>query len=357
MIRRRPRATSSILRASAVLGVLAALAPACSSDPDSSFLQAVDLQQAEGVELAFDRNSIVDSAQFTDIDGLDVSAIDAFFIRNKSPYKRSSFLATYQSNGVRAADAIMRASRTYHINPLAFLVYAQAAEGLVSATEYPFPPSRVEYVFRCGCLQEDDCLPDLAGFDRQVDCLGRQLRVALDEIAANGLTASNWGPDHTSLTLDGRKVTPIDDATAAIYDHLPVVAEGKGGGSWLFWNVWNLYAVAIDYFGPLGGEVGSGGIGDGCTSDAQCGFEGGTCAANYPDGMCTLACNGSCPTNPDAVEGFCVDFQENGGFCLPVCNPGASACRPGYKCQRLARFGGGGGDDSQYVCFPDAAQP
>lgn len=325
-----------------------ALAPGCKSDPDHGVLQDADFEIPKGQEAPFDKNTIVDTAAFTDVDGLDVKVVQKFL--HKNAYDRSSFLETYQSNGVTAADAIARASRTYRINPLVFLVEAEAREGLVGEVEYPFPPERVEYVFRCGCLEKDNCLPALAGFDRQVDCLGRAYRVALDAIAASEQTPAGWGKDKTSTTLDNVKVTPTTEATAAVYDHMPRVAEGAAGGAWLFWNVWNLYAGAIDYAGPIGGPSGGAWIGDQCISAAGCGFEKATCATNYPGGLCTVSCKGDCPSQPDKPESFCADFKTNGGFCLRVCNPNAPACRDGYMCSRLKRFGAADTGDSKFVC-------
>jgi hypothetical protein len=300
------------------------------------------------MEAHFDRNTIFDRASFEDIDGIDGEAVQNFL--HKNAYDRASFLETYQSNGVSAANAIAVAARTYRINPLVFLVEAEAVQGLLGAVNYPFPPERVEYVFRCGCLTADNCLPELAGFDKQVDCLGRSLRVGLDAIAASQATTSGWGKDKTSTTLDGLKVTPTTEATAVVYDNNPRVDEGGGSGSWLFWNVWNVYAAAINYSGPIGGAAGGGWIGDACASVAGCGFDMATCATNYPGGLCTVSCTGDCPSQPDKPESFCADFKTNGGFCLQVCNPGASACRDGYMCSRLKKFGAADNTTSMTVC-------
>ncbi len=321
---------------------------ACSKSAGHGALQDKDFQIPMGVETTFDKNTILDTAAFSDVNGIDGPTVQKFL--HKTPYDRPSFLETYQSNGLRASDAIARSARTYRLNPLVFLVEAEATEGLLGEVEYPFPPERVEYVFRCGCLDGNNCLPELAGFDRQVDCLGRRLRVALDAITANGATTSGWGKDKTSTTLDNQKVTPTTEATAAIYDYLPRVAEGGQGGSWLFWNVWNEYAAGIDYAGPIGGAMGGGWIGDSCMATPECGVEGATCATNYPGGLCTVPCKGDCPSQPDKPESFCADFKANGGFCLAVCNPGAPACRNGFTCARLKRFGATDTTDSKFVC-------
>lgn len=347
---RAARALRSLFALVALGGLVAE--GGCSSEPDLGVLKEADLKAVAGVEAKFDRNAIVDSASLKDVDGIDAAVIQRLFRR--TPYDRPSFLETYQSNGVRASDAVARAARTYRINPLFFLVKAQIAQGLLGESNYPFPPERVEYVFRCGCQYAGSCAPLLAGFDKQVDCLGRQLRASLDAIARDGLTASSWGPDKTSTTLDGLKVTPASDATAALYDLNPYVLEGKAGGNWLFWNVWNLYASKTDYAGPIGGAPGGAWIGEACDADGTCGFPNATCATNYPQGLCTTSCEGDCPQEPDKPLTFCADFKTQGGFCFAICNPGAPACRTGYKCQLLAKFGGKAGD-ARHVCYPEVA--
>jgi len=332
-----------------------ALAPACAKKEDPGFFQPQDFKPPKGSEegegsepVVFDRNNIVDTAALADFEALKAVEIQKFL--HRTPYDRPTFLETYQSNGVRASDAIARAARTYRINPLAFLVAAQGTQGLIGEVNYPFPPERVEYVFRCGCLQGVDCLPELAGFDRQVDCLGRQLRVALDQIAVNEETAGGWGKDKTSITLDNLKVTPANEGTAVVYDRAPRVAEGAPGGAWFFWNLFRVYAAGADYSGPIGGAAGAGWIGDKCTTAASCGLEGALCATDYPDGLCTVKCKGDCPTQPDKPESFCADFKANGGYCLSVCNLTAPSCRTGYKCVTTKRFGSTTASDSKPVC-------
>jgi hypothetical protein len=342
---RRLRGLPSVSLVVLALGV----SSACGEDPPATVLQPLDLKPPEDA-FPFDRNAIVDPASFTDTETLDAKAVQRFL--GKTPYGRPSFLETYQSNGVRAADAIISAARQYRINPLVFLVFAQTTQGLVGERNYPFPPERVEYVFRCGCLAAKDCLPQLAGFDRQVDCFGRMLREAIDEIKLFETTASGWGPNKTSLTLDNVKVTPDNEATAVVYDRIPRVAEGKPGGTWAFWNIWNLYAPNLDYAGPIGNFDGRW-IGEPCAADASCGVEGAICATNYPDGLCTVSCDGSCPTQPSRPDSFCAKFRDR-GFCLTICNPAAPQCRQGYQCRRVQ---GVSADASEHVCSPEAVEP
>ena len=153
---------------------------ACSSGSDWAWAQA-DFVPSEG--LPFDPNLLVDqTASLTDPYSLpDVASIQTFLAQ--TPYGTESFLATYASNGVSAATAIANASSTYQLNPLLFLVRAEADQALVTQTTYPTPATRVEYAFGYDydevpspAPQTPQCDPQLAGFDKQVDCLTRTIR-------------------------------------------------------------------------------------------------------------------------------------------------------------------------------------
>src|SRR5262249_31794933 len=154
----------------------------------------------------FNPNNLLEDVAFTDSDTKDATEIRKVF--DRTPYDSRSFLGTYQSNGIQAADAVARSARTYGINPIVFLVYLEMTEGLVGLREYPVPPNRVEYVFQCGCYTRDNCEQALAGLDRQLDCLGRQLRTAFDDIVAKRQSVAGWGKGKESLTIDGIGVTP-----------------------------------------------------------------------------------------------------------------------------------------------------
>jgi hypothetical protein len=321
----------------------ACLAAACAKPgTEHTYLQADDLQ---GGATNFDHNEILDTPSFTDARGVDATQLQRFLAH--TPYKRPSFLATYQSNGVRAVDSVMVAAAKYGINPLVFLVRAEVDQGLVGEQFYPQPPSRVEYVFGCGCPGVGACDPRLAGFDVQVDCLGRALRRSLDAIATDAVTEGGFGPGVESTTLDGVKVTPHDEATAALYQYTPKVGFGSSG-NWLFWHIWQNYALGADYVGPIGPSGQTSWIGDACKTDPTCGYAGGICATNYPGGLCTAPCTTDCPADTSRVPTFCASFQQ-AGYCLAVCNPSvAASCRDGYTCKKVQRFGNA--NESQNVC-------
>jgi len=308
----------------------------CAKSSSDSPLEASDLVTLEDAK--FDTSTIMDLEVLQDSLAFDAAAIQRFLER--TPYRRPSFLATYQSNGVRASDALYRAAVANHINPFVMLVRAQALQGLVGTQFYPFPPARVEYAFRCGCSSDSNCDAAQAGFDRQANCLARKLRQNLDAIAANGETVGGWAPGRASNTLDNQKVTPKDAATAALYQENPVVGTGKSD-EWLFWNIWQNYAAFLQYIGPSGGGGQGAWIGEACKGDSSCVAPGATCATTFPNGgMCISACTDSCPTEVGRPESFCADFGEQGGYCLPKCNPSVpGSCRTDYECRAIYQYG------------------
>jgi hypothetical protein len=222
--------------------VLAALAfvVACSHASQSeNATPSQDLSLTDGT--TFDKNEILDLASFTDTQ-IERDTLQCFL--EHTPYSHPSFLSTYVSNGIRASDALIGVGAKYGINPFVLLVRLEVTQGLVEQAGYPAPSSRVEYVFRCGCVSADQCDPSLAGLDKQLDCLARELRASVDEVKANGMTPGGWGTRQAATTLDGEQVMPKDESTAALYQYEPIVGTGKRG-NWLFWNVWQKYAAAL----------------------------------------------------------------------------------------------------------------
>ena len=305
-----------------VLVALVPLVVACTKSGEGWALAAQDLQSSGA---SFDPGAILDPASMQDEAALDAGAIEQFL--QQTPYGGPSFLAAYSSNGVPASDAIAAAAQRYTLDPIVFLVRAEMDQGLVASSTYPTPASRVEYAFGCGCSAPGSCDPTYAGFDVQVDCLGAALRDALDAVAATGQTAGGWGPNLASTTLDGVAVTPRDDS-------------------------WQEFAGSLGYSPPGGAPGPAAWIGDACLGSGVCSYDGteGTCATQFPGGLCTLACTASCPTSSAEVQTFCADFGSEGGFCLAVCNPSDPQCRAGYVCETVKQFGDTAA--SADVCFP-----
>lgn len=223
--------------------VLVVALMACGPSADGGVLRPQDTKLQDGV--TFDPTLLMTDSSFVDVTPADVASILQFL--QKTPYDQPSFLATYASNGVTAPLAIVRSARKYRINPIVFLAHAERAQGLIGSKAYPFPSTRVEFVFGCGCNAPGQCDLAVSGFDKQVDCLGRALRTNLDQLAANGATDGGWAIGTATKTIDGALVTPQTNATAALYQYLPLVSANK-----TYFTIFQLYANALSYFDPGG---------------------------------------------------------------------------------------------------------
>jgi hypothetical protein len=217
----------------------------CSAASTSLAFDPSDAVASKGY--SFNRGKFLDDSTVTQPFG-SLERFQRFL--EKTAYLRPSFLETYSSNGVTAAEAIVGASERYRINPVLVLALLQFKQGLISSPTYPVPTSRVEFAFDCGCNSKGTCEPTFAGFDRQVDCIVGAYRRRLDAVTNKGRTPGGWGIGQDGLSLDGVRFAPETNATAAFYDLFPVVGTGDRGAS-LFWNIFVRYARYLNLSIPM----------------------------------------------------------------------------------------------------------
>lgn len=100
-------------------------------------------------------------------------------------------------------------------------------------------------------------------------------------------------------------------------------------------------------------------IGSACASDADCAYDGGRClteAEGYPRGMCSVACERTCPDAVGHPTTFCVDEAApqlgSDGACHARCDFGLfpeTGCRTDYGCVAEARPNS---STRTYACMP-----
>ena len=311
-----------------------------------------------GVSDTFDRHQIVAEDFFVNTEAVSGDAIQAFF--EESPYGRS-WLADARIGEERASDAIARESREAGINPILMLARMQVEKSLVSKAARP-SQSSVDYAFGCGCPDGRSCSSAYRGLSKQVRCAADTLRGLHDDSTAG---AGTWRKGSTRRSLDGRSVTPINDATAALYGYTPWVLEGRGG-NWLVWNVVKRFTRHFEAMGLLNQGEGVAPlpfIGTLCERDEQCGFvlDGaqGFChrfeAASGTHGFCTVLCEGYCPDRDGHAWTFCTKLDE-----LPLCVSQSTQendfCEalPGTAQQGAERYVGSSGASARQVqaCLP-----
>lgn len=212
----------------------AAEAPAGDHDEPDDFIVDPADGKADGVPATFDANNVVDDALLTDAAAMTVDDVQAFF--EKSPYGTRSWLASYEVDGVSAAEMIVDAAETHEVNPLILIARMQVETSLVSKTSVP-SQRMIDRALGCGCPDGGSCNPSYTGLQRQLDCGARTLRRWYDaSIDGSG----QWRKGVTKSTLDPKRVTPANNATATFYAYTPWVLVGSGG-TWLAWNVTRKY--------------------------------------------------------------------------------------------------------------------
>ena len=106
-------------------------------------------------------------------------------------------------------------------------------------------------------------------------------------------------------------------------------------------------------------EPNEGWIGGRCSDGQDCDYQESICLSEgYPDGMCSLACDGLCPDSDSPMDSvtFCIEDPDTPqeGICVSRCDNDlypVTGCRDGYICEVRVRFNNPGVSHS--VCLPD----
>jgi hypothetical protein len=212
----------------------AAEAPGTDHDEPADFEVDPDDGKADGLPATFNQNNVVDDILLTDATALTVEEVQAFF--EKNPYGTRSWLAGHQAGGVSAAEMVVEAATTHGVNPLILIARMQTETSLVSKTSAPSQRT-LDRALGCGCPDGGSCNAAYSGLQRQLDCGARILRKWYDA-SVDG--TGQWRQGVSRSTLDPRRVTPANHATATFYAYTPWVLVGQGG-TWLAWNVTRKY--------------------------------------------------------------------------------------------------------------------
>ncbi len=187
----------------------------------------------------FDKNYILTDTDLENADAMSVNRIQRFL------EAKNSGLATYSTsdpNGDQksAAQILYDAGQFWTINPQYLLVRMQIEQSLTTATN----PTQAQLDWATGyavcdsCSKTDPRVAQYRGFFNQVNWGARKIRTSyLTDLENNGMTFTGWGPGITKTTGDGYQVTPVNDATAALYTYTPYVYNANYN-IWSFWNQW-----------------------------------------------------------------------------------------------------------------------
>ncbi|MFA6908824.1 MAG: hypothetical protein WC289_02960 [Patescibacteria group bacterium] len=205
---------------------------------------------------AFNPNYILSDRDLVDQDALSALRIQQFLEGQGSGL--STLTTDAPGAQKKASDIIYDAGQFWKISPKYLLVRLQVEQSLVSTGT---PTQRqldwaTGYAVCDSCSKDDPAIQQYKGFFNQVNWAARRLRERyLPDLEATGQTFTGWGPGITRVTTEGDTVTPLNNATAAMYTYTPHVH-----GNFLIWTLWNRWFVPQYPDGSLLQDETTGGI-------------------------------------------------------------------------------------------------
>lgn len=190
---------------------------------------------------SFDPNLVLDDQDIFEIGTMNLDDIQ-LFLRVKGPLGRLR-LADIDGVEKSPAEIIWRVANAYKINPKYLMALLQKEQSLVEGP----PPTqrRLDWATGYGvcddCSKDDPRIQDFKGFASQLEWAAKQHREKyFIQILTKGATIAGQAPGKT-VTIDGRRVTPANNATAMLYSYTPHIHGNQN--LWAIWQRW--YALSF----------------------------------------------------------------------------------------------------------------
>ncbi len=189
------------------------------------------------VKAAFDPNYIISDEEVLDYTAMNLEEIKTLLMN------KNSFLSTYSylnpdGKLMTAAEIIYDRAITNKVSPKFLLVLIQKEQSLI---EDPSPEqSQLDWAAGYGCPDGGSCNPRWQGFWKQINSASMQFRDYFDNPqlysyqAGGTYTFTNL---YGTISNDPITVTPVNQATAALYNYTPHVYNGN----YNFYNIWQRY--------------------------------------------------------------------------------------------------------------------
>ncbi|MEK7108076.1 MAG: hypothetical protein AAB898_00200 [Patescibacteria group bacterium] len=185
----------------------------------------------------FDPDYIMADRDMTNKDALSLEGIQSF-LTDKGGTLGAYVTQDLDGKTKRASDIIHRVAQTFSMSPKFILVMLQKEQSLVTDSS----PVQGQFDWATGYAVCDGCNVNTAGvsrfkgFAKQIDSMAQQFRLGyLPDLEMRGETQTKIAPGQTTM-IDGVSVTPLNDATAAMYTYTPHI-EGNQN-AWRIWNTW-----------------------------------------------------------------------------------------------------------------------
>lgn len=189
---------------------------------------------ASGAEASeFNPNYIIDDIEILDYTSMDLSYIKDF-LKSKGGYLANYSAADLEGKVMTAAEIIYDRAVTNKINPKFLIVLLQKEQSLI---ENASPKqSQLDWATGYGCPDNSPCNSRWQGFWKQVNSASLQFRDYIDNPQLY-----TYRPGQTYILSNTNKeptvVTPINLATAALYNYTPHVYNGN----YNFHKIWQRY--------------------------------------------------------------------------------------------------------------------
>ncbi len=199
-----------------------------------AFIISPSLALANG----FDPSYIISDHEILDYDSMTLEQIQSFL------ESKNSYLANYRAEDPdgkswKAADIIYDRAQTNKVSPKFIIVLLQKEMGLIEEDETP-KSTQLDWATGYGCPDGGGCNERWRGFWKQVNSATLQfydyLENPQDYNYRKGQTYIFNNP--YSTTIQGTvEVTPVNDATAGLYNYTPHVYNGN----YNFYKIWKRY--------------------------------------------------------------------------------------------------------------------
>lgn len=181
----------------------------------------------------FDPGFIISDFEYTDYNSMSLNDIQ-IFLETKGSYLAGYKVSDVDGKTKSAAEIIYRAANENKISPKYLLVLLQKEQSLIETGN----PTQYQLDWATGFARCDDpvaCAPEQVseyqGFAKQVDRAAWRNRFYIDNAQNGWLKTIN-----TDYQIDGYKITPVNQATANLYNYTP-----HYNGNYNFWKIWNRY--------------------------------------------------------------------------------------------------------------------
>ena len=205
-------------------------------------------------ELVVNPHYLVSDSEMLDVYSMSLLDIERFLIRGA--------LDEYMGEDVdgeelSAAEIIFNAAHEFDLSPRFLLVLLQREQSLVeddSLTQKQLDWA-MGYAVCDNCSMNDPRIAKFKGFGNQVYYAAQRIRESyLEDLESRGYTETGMGPG-IEKTIDGTLVTPVNNATAALYTYTPHLHGNENFA--LIWDRWFTYEYVT---GSLLQDKESGGI-------------------------------------------------------------------------------------------------